>query len=182
MGLAQIDELFAVANVDVSFYRLRHSTAIQVVEGSFLSLLLYVLHGRNDKATEELRSRPGGLGLSEVSFSGRQITFQNAEARLALIDRERVISFRCSGYFARSDILGGSFEVVFCERLRGFCRCYRGLGSGFSGTDHCCVGRNYTANGFEMNHSVLCIDFSDVCCESGGKFHGFLTVESGTFH
>ena len=59
VGLAQIDELFAVANVDVSFYRLRHSTAIQVVEGSFFSLLLYVLHGRNDKATEELRSRPG---------------------------------------------------------------------------------------------------------------------------
>lgn len=28
VGLAQIDELFAVANVDVSFYRLRHSTAI----------------------------------------------------------------------------------------------------------------------------------------------------------
>ena len=57
--LVQIDELFAVANVDVSFYRLCHSTAVQVVEGSFFSLLLYVLHGRNDKATEELRSRPG---------------------------------------------------------------------------------------------------------------------------
>ena len=54
VGLAQIDELFAVANVDVSFYRVRHNTAIQVVEGAFLSLLLYVLHGRNDKATEEL--------------------------------------------------------------------------------------------------------------------------------
>ena len=71
VGLAQIDELFAVANVDIPFYRLRHSTAIQVVEGAFLSLLLYVLHGRNDKVTEELRSRTGGLGLSEVGFSGR---------------------------------------------------------------------------------------------------------------
>ena len=59
VGLVQIDEFFAVANVDVPFYRLRHSTAIQVVEGSFFSLLLYVLHGRNDKATEELRSCPG---------------------------------------------------------------------------------------------------------------------------
>lgn len=70
-GLVQIDELFAVANVDVSFYRLRHCTAVQVVEGSFFSLLLYVLHGRNDKATEELRSSTGRLGLSEVGFSGR---------------------------------------------------------------------------------------------------------------
>ena len=69
--LVQIDELFAVANVDVSFCRLRHSTAVQVVEGSFFSLLLYVLHGRNDKVTNELRSRTGRLGLSEIGFTGR---------------------------------------------------------------------------------------------------------------